>query len=326
VADPANDDQILTRLLQSMAEADPAPWYPAEYAARAAVARDALDEPLARLRVNGLARLTDWIAGKGQGYQITLEGRRALREPRRLREPPPSRPEPRPSAPSGDAPITRLLIAAQVGVFVLGLAQSQQIGIDLNEFLASGQSPIRNELAVSGRFIRGGAWWTLLSYALVHGGMIHLACNLIGHLSLGPSCERLFGRSRFVASYLLAVFCGGVAAVLANPLVATVGSSGGLCGLLAAQAVWAVRNRQLFPEYEWDRVKSGFLRSGLLIVLISFAPGVSWAGHLGGAAGGAFALGVLPDGRTSWARQVIGWIAGIAIVPLGASLLYWKLW
>ena len=79
----------LESFLRHCAGADPAPWYPSQYARATGADRDSLDEPLGRLRLAGLIRLTDWEQGKGQGYALTEAGRALLANPRalaRLRE------------------------------------------------------------------------------------------------------------------------------------------------------------------------------------------------------------------------------------------------
>ncbi|HJT75907.1 MAG TPA: hypothetical protein VJ739_01790, partial [Gemmataceae bacterium] len=82
MTDPTTDQ--LEQILRRCAEAAPHPWYPRAYAEAAGVPRDALDAPLERLRLRGLVRLTEWQAGDGQGYALTPEGERVLRNPRLL--------------------------------------------------------------------------------------------------------------------------------------------------------------------------------------------------------------------------------------------------
>src|SRR3954471_13933239 len=64
--------------------AAPDPWFPSDYARSTGTDRDALDEPLARLRLGGLVRIGGWEPGKGQWYTATDSGRAALADPRVL--------------------------------------------------------------------------------------------------------------------------------------------------------------------------------------------------------------------------------------------------
>lgn len=321
----------MVELLRGIAASEPTPWYAGEFARTAGVSRDALDEPLNQLRVAGLVRMTDWEAGKGQGYLLTPEGQRALLRPERIKTevtPSPSpRPAPRFKAVVDDTTITRLLIAAQVGMFAVGFAQAAELGTPANVFLATGSAPIRDELAVSARALAGGAWWTLMSYALVHGGLMHLGCNLFGHFYDASILERLLGRVRFLSVYLISVLFGGIGAVLvSSPRAMTVGSSGGLCGVFAAQFIWFTFQRHLFRQSEWNAMIRHYLRFAILIAIISAIPGVSWGGHLGGAIGGfvtCLLIGLTNKDKV-WQRR-FGW-AGILLLPaVGIGGLWWRL-
>ena len=313
------DTQAIAQLLTIIAATEPKPWYPGDYVRTAGVSRDTVDEPLNRLRVAGLVRMTDWEAGKGQGYYLTSDGQRALRNPKRLADPTPQPSSrnsgPRLKAASDDSTITRLLIAAQIGMFAVGFAQAMEIGTPANVYLASGTAPVTISFAASAKALASGAWWTLLSYALVHGGFMHLGCNLFGHFYDASLLERLLGSVRFAAVYLISVLFGGIGAVLASPRP-TIGSSGGLCGVFAAQFVWFAFQRHLFNHAQWSSLLRHYLRVGMLITVISLIPGVSWGGHLGGAIGGLLTclLLSLTNKNNAWLRR-LGWL-GVVLLPL----------
>src|SRR5258707_2542948 len=69
-------------LLQMIAQAAPQPWYPVDFTNSRGVPRDRLDGPLDQLRLAGLIAFTKWVAGKGQGYELTPHGADVLRSPR----------------------------------------------------------------------------------------------------------------------------------------------------------------------------------------------------------------------------------------------------
>ena len=71
-------------LLRQCLAADPVPWYPKDYAQAAGIDREGLYGPLNDLRVANLVQLTDWVAGKGQGYVLTMLGREVLSDPAAL--------------------------------------------------------------------------------------------------------------------------------------------------------------------------------------------------------------------------------------------------
>jgi membrane associated rhomboid family serine protease len=78
----------------------------------------------------------------------------------------------------------------------------------------------------------------------LHGGLAHLAFNMLILAALGDRLEALYGPGRFAALYLLA----GLAAALVQwgwaPLSPTpvIGASGAISGLIGAQALLAGRS------------------------------------------------------------------------------------
>src|SRR5204863_483354 len=76
---PATDPREI--ILLECAAAAPNPWYPKDYAQANGINRDSIDPPLDELRLGGLIHLTDWVQGKGQGYQLTAEGKQFLASP-----------------------------------------------------------------------------------------------------------------------------------------------------------------------------------------------------------------------------------------------------
>jgi rhomboid protease GluP len=318
-AEPTREQ--LAAVLHAIAAATPAPWYPSAYALAANVDRSRLDEALNRLRVAGFVRLTDWEPGKGQGYAVTTEGQRALASPARLERPPEPATVERPPTdrPADGTPVTRTLIAAQLAMFAVGLIQAGQNGVPIEQFLEHNSTPVEMQLAVSRAGLVAGLWYTLLTYALVHGGLLHLAMNLVGHATEASFAERLWGSARFAAIYLAAVVGGGVGAVVSAPAAMTVGSSGGLCGVIAAQVVWLAAHRHRFRAADRQVWARHYVQTAILITLISVVPGVSWGGHLGGAVGGTLAGGALlfADSPRRMMR-VTSWLVAL-LLPLAAA-------
>ena len=77
-------------------------------------------------------------------------------------------------------------------------------------------------------------WLTLITAMFLHGGLLHLAGNMLFLWVFGTNVEDSMGRGRFVAFYLLA----GIVAVYAQSLldtsstVPTIGASGAIAGVL----------------------------------------------------------------------------------------------
>jgi len=76
-------------VLRAVAAADGAAWFPSEFAATTGARREDLFGPLNDLRVNGLVEVVDWVRGRGQGYGLTADGRKALHLTGPIALPPP---------------------------------------------------------------------------------------------------------------------------------------------------------------------------------------------------------------------------------------------
>lgn len=131
-----------------------------------------------------------------------------------------------------------------------------------------------------------GEYWRLLGAAFLHIGPLHLIVNMLALAIVGPSLERVFGIWRYLAVYLLAALGGSVAVYLFDsPYGAVAGASGAIYGLFAATLV-VLRNLGLDARYMLFAIGLNFA--------VSFAPGISLLGHLGGfLAGGLAALALV---------------------------------
>ena len=92
------------------------------------------------------------------------------------------------------------------------------------------------------------AWWlTILTSMFMHGGILHIAFNMLFLWIFGNNLEDSMGRLRFLLFYLLA----GVAAVYAQTAVdpestvPTIGASGAVAGVLGAYLLLLPRAKVL---------------------------------------------------------------------------------
>jgi membrane associated rhomboid family serine protease len=125
----------------------------------------------------------------------------------------------------------------------------------------------------------------VLTAAFLHIGPVHLAMNMLALLLFGSELERQLGRARYLLVYLVSAL-GGAAAIqlLGDPRIPVAGASAAIYGLLGALGVLMLASRQDIR---------GLLTLLAINVFISFLPGVSLLGHLGGLVAGALAAGVL---------------------------------
>ena len=160
--------------------------------------------------------------------------------------------------------------------------------------------------------VADGAVWQLLTSAFTHVGVLHLGSNMLMLMITGPVLERVFGRARFLAVYLLSALGASVAVMwFSNPASSTVGASGALFGLMGALLVLTAKVRA--------NMQNIATIVGINLVASFAIPGVSLEGHLGGFVTGAL-LGALivhapRERRVTWQWAGMA-VLGVAMVGL----------
>jgi len=135
--------------------------------------------------------------------------------------------------------------------------------------------------------------WQVVTYAFLHGGVMHLFFNMLGLWMFGAELERLWGPRRYWQFLLAGVLAAAVAQMLMTWLtgsfVPTVGASGGLFALLLAFGM-LFPNRVIMPLFPPIPMKARtfvFVFGTLELVLGLFdRGGVAHFAHLGGMVGG----------------------------------------
>jgi membrane associated rhomboid family serine protease len=342
--------ELLEMVLRECARAAPHPWYPAHYAQATGVPREDLDAVLDQLRLASLVKLTEWMQGHGQGYQVTPEGEEVLSQPRlleRLRRGDvprltPARPPDLPTSRHALAGlrgekirqslmdesrpvVTYLLVALNLVWFVVELQFFWQNGgtgvpVAFGEVSKEYQKAIEQAGAIRLDLVADQPW-RLLTSAFVHIGLVHILFNMFALYRLGPLVERMLGRAEYLVMYLVAAVGGSVAAVLFNPGILTAGASGAICGLFGAMITWLLLNKSHLPSRIVQAWQSNIMQNVILIVIISLMPGVSWAGHLGGAVAGAIITAPLNMAHYGpGAQRWLGWAGAAAIMVVGIVL------
>jgi len=189
--------------------------------------------------------------------------------------------------------MTQLLLLVTIGASLLAFASGGQA------FTAFALWPLGS----------GFAPWQLVTYALLHGGLLHLAFNMYGLWMFGSALEQVWGARRLLQYYLVSVLVAGLVQLMVasgSPMAyPTVGASGGLFGLLLGYAMLFPQRRLmlLFPPIPMPAwlfaVVFGVLE--LTLGVTGEASGIAHFAHLGGMLGGWLMLrywrGQLPFGR-----------------------------
>ncbi|CAM2068400.1 Rhomboid family intramembrane serine protease [Sulfidibacter corallicola] len=137
--------------------------------------------------------------------------------------------------------------------------------------------------------------WRLGTYMFLHGGLLHIAMNLMALASLGSMTYHNFQSRRF---WLISLICGVAGGVLSSLSIflmvtpsASVGFSGALFGYLGAN--WVYFYRHGYFEMA-DRFKNFMIWANVICILISFLTpmNIDNFAHIGGMLAG-MALGRL---------------------------------
>jgi rhomboid protease GluP len=142
-----------------------------------------------------------------------------------------------------------------------------------------------------------GRWWTVLSAAWLHAGVLHILFDMYWVRNLAPPAARLYGPGRAVIIYTVAAISGFLASSLAGALVFlpgflrgagfTVGASAPVFGLIGALLHYGRRGGSSYVTQQMKGLAITFLIFGFIF------PGVdNWA-HIGGLGGGWLAAKVL---------------------------------
>lgn len=140
----------------------------------------------------------------------------------------------------------------------------------------------------------GWPWWSLLlapfSYALLHGGIGHLAINGVMLAVMGQVLERRLGRLRFLALFLAGTAGGALAHGLltATAHAPLIGASAGVGALYGAGLVLHRRGVRLEPHAGTLVALAGlFVIFNLLGLVLPVLHNIAYAAHLGGFVSGA---------------------------------------
>ncbi len=152
-------------------------------------------------------------------------------------------------------------------------------------------------------------WYRLMTSAFLHGGILHVAFNMLVLIMIGPVLELVLGHVRFLALYLLAAFGGAVASYCFSPVATiSVGASGAIFGLMGALLV---AGRRL----KYDITQVAILLGVNLVIGFLPGTGVDWRAHLGGLVTGAAVAFVLAHpGKLPASLDIAVHVAGCLVI------------
>lgn len=135
---------------------------------------------------------------------------------------------------------------------------------------------------------RLGRWWTLISAAYLHGGLLHIFFNMAALNQIGRLISREYGVYRMFGIYTIGTVVGFYASYLAG-VVLTIGASAGLCALVGAALYYGKRRGGIYGQAVY-RQTSGWIVG---LILIGLMPGINNWAHGGGLLAGAILAALL---------------------------------
>ena len=130
--------------------------------------------------------------------------------------------------------VTKTLIFLNVAVFALQALYDDTL-ISIFALWPIGRFSVRELHAVV-----GFEPWQLVTYAFLHGGVAHIALNMLALFMFGPDVERTLGTKHYLLLYFAAVISAALVQLVAvtatkhSGIYPTIGASGGIFGVLLA--------------------------------------------------------------------------------------------
>ena len=212
--------------------------------------------------------------------------------------------------------ITRALLVANVAAFALELRQGSGLETFIHRFgVVPSDWAISN---VSDFWDWPRLFLTLVTSQFLHGGLLHLAANMLYLWIFADNVEDRLGHGRFFLLYVGSGIAAAVPQLLLSPRssVPMVGASGAIAGVLGAYLLMfpSARIVTLIPlGFFWETVQvPAFLFLGLWFVLqwvqglstigqVADVGGVAFWAHIGGFAAGMIGAAVFRP-LTRWER------------------------
>ncbi len=212
--------------------------------------------------------------------------------------------------------VTYLLILLNSAIFVLTLFGNSLMGISTATLYSYG-ALFKGALVLD-------EYWRLITYAFLHGNIIHLGMNMLCIAAWAGILENRLGATYFLVVYLASAVGGGIASIEGHSgAFLTVGASGSISGIVGALLCLTILGKLPLPPQFFAVV------IGINVLFTMNAPQVDWLAHLGGFTAGFAACALLDTAENLnrfWLRCKFPEFvkSGIAAAVIGATLHYFQ--
>jgi len=187
-------------------------------------------------------------------------------------------------------PVTTVLIALNAGAFVWLWYTG---GLNSNASLVAHGALFPLYVRVYGQ------WWRIVSGAFLHGGIMHIAMNMLALAQLGTLMEKLVGSFPMLWIYGVSLLGSGLSVVAFSGNQITVGASGAIYGLFGGMLAIGFR----LGSRGRPLVASTLPILIVNLVLTYAIPNISISGHIGGLICGFLATLTLNIDRRSFTAR-----------------------
>ena len=203
--------------------------------------------------------------------------------------------------------VTYALIAVNVLIFILqllGYVSTTKFGMNAD-------------------LVKGGEYYRLFTSAFLHGGVLHLLCNMYSLYIIGTQLETVLGKVKFLIIYILSIIAASLlSGVINGSSIMSVGASGAIFGLLGALVYFGYHYRL----YLGNAIIYQIIPVIALNLIIGFStPGIDNWGHIGGLVGGYLAgmiVGV--QGKSNTSDKVNGVIVTILLLGFLTYMMFFR--
>ena len=212
-----------------------------------------------------------------------------------------------------DYPVTSILLIITTIIFILMFASYG--------FQYEGLEALYQFGAVHGSTIQAdpSQFWRVFSAIFIHIGLEHFVVNMLTLYFLGRQIEAIFGSWKFLLLYLMSGVMGNIFVICFSPDTLAAGASTSLFGLFSAVIVLRYTTR----NYYIQQLGQSYMSLLAVNLIMSFLPGISLAGHLGGLVGGALGAVILPVSGESYAFTLFQRLmATLAYIGLALFLIF----
>jgi len=197
--------------------------------------------------------------------------------------------------------LTAALVAANALVFLFQSTLDDEAGMLF--VLGFGMIPavLFGDAELAPGIATAGGWSSVVTSMFLHGGIMHVAGNMLYLWTFGNNVEDAMGRVRFAAFYLATGFAAALSQALVDPAseIPMIGASGAVSGVLAAYLL-------LHPHafvYSFAFFRLAWLPAYVVLgfwIVVQIANGL---------------IADPGEGGVAWWAHIGGFVAGLVLLP-----------